>query len=266
MCLVLDLSLATVFGINTQHGHPRRKQNISPSRSSLFTLTEMSTKRSRDWQAYYDSDSDENGQLPITASVDQNGVISYTRRPLVTQKARIYDIPSNLEDSKLELDGFNSSGSTQLTLETERSSRKKASASSLDRLYVTKRNIGNSKEDGSTFRTFHRVARRDISFKTRTWHRKSVCLQQSFTASGYLQVHRMLRTRTIMPPLHGSRPSAHAAALDSEMGWQSIRQGISLQSPPLYLSRAQLASLSQHLNNWSRSGKTHDDHSHKWSS
>jgi hypothetical protein len=45
----------------------------------------MPKKRSRDWYAYY-SDSEDDGQASINASVDEKGAVSYSRFPAVTQR------------------------------------------------------------------------------------------------------------------------------------------------------------------------------------
>ena len=60
----------------------------------------MPTKRSRDWSAYY-SDSDEDGQVSITATVGQNGAVSYSRHPVVT-KEWTHDESSVASDDEAE--------------------------------------------------------------------------------------------------------------------------------------------------------------------
>lgn len=69
----------------------------------------MGKKRSRDWAAYFSSDSDEDGQVLISASIDQSGAVSYTRHPAVNMQCA----SSDLVNYEAEPVASSSSGSVQ---------------------------------------------------------------------------------------------------------------------------------------------------------
>jgi CxC2 like cysteine cluster associated with KDZ transposases len=93
----------------------------------------MSTKRSRDWAAYYSEDED--GQVPIIPSVDQNGAVSYSRQPAVSQKTGMRYASSI--DSGAEPAESSSSRSTPPPVKAK-PRKQQASIASLYMLYATK--------------------------------------------------------------------------------------------------------------------------------
>jgi hypothetical protein len=90
----------------------------------------MSTKRSRDWAAYF-SDSDEDGKVSIIASTDQNGAVSYSRHP-----AGMHSVSSVIVNDGAEPAESSSSGSAQTPVKAK--PRKYVSIISFDHLYATK--------------------------------------------------------------------------------------------------------------------------------
>lgn len=85
----------------------------------------MGKKRSRDWAAYFSSDSDEDGQVLISASIDQSGAVSYTRHPAVNMQCA----SSDLVNYEAEPVASSSSGSVQPAEEPK--PRKQVSVASL---------------------------------------------------------------------------------------------------------------------------------------